>query len=68
MKKFKLTPKILNKIIAEETARLKKLGLLKSTKSQNKVDYIEKLSIQENNLKRQLKIIHAIKKKLKNSQ
>jgi len=67
MKKIKLTPKLLNRIINEEKQRLEKLGLLQDSKVKENVDYIKKLSIAESRLKKKLKLINVIKKRLSKS-
>jgi|TARA_Y100000034_G_C6755351_1_gene336054 hypothetical protein len=69
MKKFKLTPKILNKIIAEEKAKLMSLNMLRNgakNSIEDNIKAIEKLSIKEVRLKQQLKLIQETKKKIKN--
>jgi hypothetical protein len=68
MKKFKLTPKILNKIIAEEKAKLQKLEMIENNSEsivENNLKAIEQLSIKENELAKKLKLIREAKRKIK---
>lgn len=70
MKKFKLTPKILNKIIAEEKAKLQKLEMIENNSEsivENNLKAIEQLSIKENELAKKLKLIREAKRKIKKS-
>ena len=73
--KLELTPDVLKGLIEEEKKKLKDAGLISSDAVKdvwaggknlvNKIDYVKKLSIKENSLKRRLKRISNAKKILK---
>ena len=72
MKKSKLTSDILKAIIAEEKAKLKSLGLIKTVvtpreKLVETVKYLEKLNLQEKVLRTQLRKVTELKSKIKKS-
>jgi|ETNvirenome_6_85_1030632.scaffolds.fasta_scaffold14804_5 hypothetical protein len=72
MKKSKLTSDILKTIIAEEKAKLKSLGLIKTVdtpreKLAEAVKYLEKLNLQERALRTQLRKVTELKSKIKKS-
>jgi len=64
-KKFKLTPELLRKIIAEEKQKLTDLGLLKEEGKNNIKNVYKKLHLKENDLKKQLRKVQVLKEKIR---